>query len=156
MQKIQLALVLPETAAIVAASIQVDTLETDCGTDAAKDIEHDRTSVERWLLSYASYYENEGYQLNKFLSDVVTHGCASGIIGSLIYTHECISFYDRFESDIWDLISDHLDCSGMTFGQFIDGFRDMSADCVESFKNMLAWFAVETVALKLWDENDAR
>jgi len=156
MQTIQFAIVPLEKAAILAATIQKDTLETDCGTDAAKDIKHDRTSIERWLLSYASFYENEGYRLNQFLSDVVTHGCASGIISSLIYTHECISFYDRFESDIWELISDHLDCSGLTFGQFIDSFNDIEADCIESFKNMLAWFAVETVALKLWDENDTR
>jgi len=156
MQNIQLAIVLQEKAAVLAATIQMDTLGTDCGTDAAKDLEHDLTRIERWLLSYASFYENEGYQLNKFLSDIVQHGCASGIISSLIYTHECISFYDQFEADIWELVSDHLNCSGITFGQFIDSFNDIEADCVESFKNMLAWFAVEAVALKLWDANDAR
>jgi len=154
MQKIQLAIVPQEKAAIVAATIQRDPLETDCGTDAAKDTEHDRTPIERWLLSYALSYENEGYHLNKFLSDVVTHGCASGIISSMIYTYECIDFYDRFESDIWELVVEYMDSSGMSFGDFIDSFRDMDVDGIGSFKTMLSWVAVETVAMKLSDDHD--
>ena len=40
--------------------------------------------------------------------DVATHGVESGAIGELIYTSDVVNFFDRYEQDIEDVITDYL------------------------------------------------
>jgi len=156
MQTLKIALVAPIPAAIQAASSASSAnAETQPGTDAGSLSETSQTPLENWLLAYASDYQNEGYPYKRFLSDLITHGCGSGIISTLIYTHECIDFYTRFEDDIWDIVTEYLDSTGDTFGQFMDSFRDLEADCPGTFKTMLSWFAVEQTADQLLQRIDS-
>ena len=43
------------------------------------------------------------------IEDVATHGVQSGAIGSLIYTNDVVNFFDRYEQDIENVITEYLE-----------------------------------------------
>ena len=88
---------------------------------------------------------------DSFLRDLACHGCASGIVGSLIYYSDCIAFYDQFEGDIWELVEDYLDGTGLSLLDFMAGFSQPVVGLL-FLKTMFSWFAVELLAGQ-WIEN---
>lgn len=52
------------------------------------------------------------------VKDVATHGVQSGAIGRLIYTSDVVNFFDRYEQDITDVITNYLE--GVTGVQYFD------------------------------------
>lgn len=100
-------------------------------------------SLEAWLMRLVCSYK--GCSAFDQLNDIVHHGCSSGCISVLIYYHDCVKFYARFEEEIWAKITDFRESTGFTMGQFLDGFNT-SIDDPTSFKTSLAWFAVEHTA----------
>jgi len=75
-----------------------------------------------------------------FLSDVLAHGCISGVVGSMIYYRDTHAFYDHHYDEIEEL---RLDWQAET-GQPIEIKGDL--------KNFLAWFAFEHTAFVLMHE----
>lgn len=49
-----------------------------------------------------------GYE-ESTVRDVATHGVQSGAIGSLIYTNDVVNFFDRYEQDIENVITEYLE-----------------------------------------------
>lgn len=43
------------------------------------------------------------------IEDVATYGVQSGAIGELIYTSDVVNFFDRYEQDITDVITEYLE-----------------------------------------------
>lgn len=43
------------------------------------------------------------------VKDVATYGVQSGAIGRLIYTSDVVNFFDRYEQDITDVITEYLE-----------------------------------------------
>ena len=52
------------------------------------------------------------------IEDVATHGVQSGAIGSLIYTNDVVNFFDRYEQDIENVITEYFE--GVTGEQYYD------------------------------------
>ena len=52
------------------------------------------------------------------VTDVATHGVQSGAIGSLIYTNDVVNFFDRYEQDIENVITEYFE--GVTGEQYYD------------------------------------
>ena len=50
------------------------------------------------------------------VKDVATHGVQSGAIGELIYTSDVVDFFNRYEQDITDVVTDYLE--GVTGEQY--------------------------------------
>ena len=50
--------------------------------------------------------------------DVATYGVQSGAIGELIYTSDVVNFFDRYEQDIENVITDYLE--SVTGEQYYD------------------------------------
>ncbi len=89
------------------------------------------------------------------LEDVAVYGADSGF-GGFTYTAECVEFYDAHSSAIWEmLIEDAEDFGYPNPIAFVASFNrdDMLAD-EDSFKNLLAWYALEQVARDLVDEGE--
>lgn len=77
--------------------------------------------------------------------DVYTHGADSGWPG-FSYTSDCVRFYNRHETAIWELLSDDAENMGESIPQFIAGFRRVDmAYSGDGFKNLLTWYALETI-----------
>ena len=103
----------------------------------------DQKSVKSWVIKWVC--ESVGYNPIDLLTDLTHHGCISGIVSELIYTHDCLRFYDRFEASILEIVDEFLDSTGETFCEFIAHLRPEIAD-LTSLKTTLAWFAVEETA----------
>ena len=74
------------------------------------------------------------------------HGADAGWAG-FTYTRDCVDFYEANEADIWALANEQAEAGGYDnpaamFATF--GRKDMLSD-PDTFKNLLAWFALEEV-----------
>ena len=68
------------------------------------------------------------------VKDVAIYGVESGAIGELIYTNDVINFFDRYEQDIENVITDYLE--GVTGEQYYDLLNyDLMRD-LENYANI--------------------
>ena len=79
-------------------------------------------------------------------SDVLEHGCQSGIVTSLIYYDDTTKFYDNHKAEINALLYDLMAETGIynpsdLFGDKWDCEDPLALDVLN--KNLLAWFAFE-------------
>lgn len=79
-------------------------------------------------------------------SDVLEHGCQSGIVSSLIYYDDTTKFYDNHKAEINALLYDLMAETGIynpseLFGDKWDREDPLALDVLN--KNLLAWFAFE-------------
>lgn len=66
--------------------------------------------------------------------DVATHGVQSGAIGRLIYTSDVVNFFDRYEQDIEEVITDYLE--GVTGAQYYDLLNYELMSDLENYANV--------------------
>jgi hypothetical protein len=73
-------------------------------------------------------------------------GCASGTVGHLIYTRDCVRFYRAHKAEIHTLLADMLDSMGVASPAELFGDKweagDWSAS-EDANQNLLAWFGFE-------------
>lgn len=48
----------------------------------------------------------------EYLTDLLSHGCVSGMVGSLIYYHDTHAFFDKHYDEIEDLRQEFEDSTG--------------------------------------------
>jgi hypothetical protein len=80
----------------------------------------------------------EGYELQDVISDVLNHGCASGIVGALTYYSQTRKFFIDNMDEIFDL-----------YNEYIQEFGGIGFDL--DF-NSLSWFAFEEMTRIIADE----
>ena len=74
------------------------------------------------------------------LSEVVNHGCKSGVCSEHIYYADTISFFDKYEAEILDLI--HIRYGSDTL---VEIFKSYDA-CYDGYRNDCCWLFIENVA----------
>ena len=74
------------------------------------------------------------------LSEVVNHGCKSGVCSEHIYYADTISFFDKYEAEILDLI--HIRYGSDTL---VEIFKQHDA-CYDAYRNDCCWLFIENVA----------
>ena len=74
------------------------------------------------------------------VEEMVTYGCASGIVLALIYNSDTDKFFNNHTDEIFELIEDAKQ----------EGIIDMNNFTLS--KNNLAWFAFETIAQEIYQE----
>lgn len=96
--------------------------------------------------------EAEG-NVDAYIEDLRQHGCVSGMVRGLLYYKDTCDFYRRHEDEIWNLIVDTQENLGymdpFSFLAMLNGAKNVRD--VTTFKNLLAWFAFEETASKLYD-----
>ncbi|VEV88381.1 hypothetical protein [Staphylococcus phage Stab23] len=75
----------------------------------------------------------QGQEANT-IEDVATHGVQSGAIGSLIYTNDVVNFFDRYEQDIENVITEYLE--GVTGEQYYDLLNYELMSDLENYANV--------------------
>lgn len=78
------------------------------------------------------------------LEDVARHGADCGYVGFTLYS-DTIAFYDRFERLIWEALEEDANSQGVNVMTLIGTFKTQPSD-LDTFKNLLAWYALEHVA----------
>ena len=81
----------------------------------------------------------EGYELQDVITDVLNHGCASGIVGALTYYSQTRKFFIDNMDEIFDLYNEYVQ-------EFGEGLR------FEIDFNSLSWFAFEEVTRQIANE----
>ena len=80
--------------------------------------------------------------------EIVDHGCQSGVCSQHIYYGDTIKFFDTYEDEIIDCVSDVLGVEVLSETlQANDGNLDM-------YKNDLTWTFIELVAMQVVDDVD--
>ena len=74
------------------------------------------------------------------LAEIVNHGCKSGVCSQHIYYVDTISFFDKYEGEILDLI--HIRYGVDTL---VDIFKEHDA-CYDAYRNDCCWLFIENVA----------
>ena len=74
------------------------------------------------------------------VEEIVTYGCQSGVVTSLITYTDTETFFDTYANEIFELVEDMKQ----------EGLIDMNN--FELSKNNFAWFAFETIAQEIYQE----
>jgi len=80
------------------------------------------------------------------LKEIANHGCQSGVCSQHIYYGDTIQFYETFETDIVEYISDEY---GTEF--LVELFKKADVD-LTIYKNNVCWAFIESVAYETVDE----
>lgn len=95
---------------------------------------------DNYLKDYVINYIVDNYEENSiktFFSDLLSHGCVSGMISSLVYYTDTHKFYDEYYNEIEELRKEMEECLGESI--LVKG----------DLKNFYAWFAFEETTRKL-------
>ena len=87
----------------------------------------------------------ESYDLET-LREIVEHGCVSGVAHDHIYYSDTIKFFDEYEDEIIEYISDTLG------GEFNEELWTNNPCNITGYKNDTTWTYIELVASQLVDE----
>ena len=82
--------------------------------------------------------------------DIANHGADAGF-PCITYTADTIKLFDRFGDEIWEMaVQEAENCGCKNVAEMIAGFnRSDMLDDLATFKNLMVWFACETLAKDL-------
>ena len=89
----------------------------------------------------------ESYSLEE-LKEIADHGCQSGLCSQHIYYGDTIKFFETYEDEIVDRITDVYGIDTL-----VSIFRQAEASLTH-YKNDLCWMFIEMVAMEAVDEYD--
>jgi len=108
-------------------------------------------NIKQWLTD-----EVKNGSIN--LKEVTKHGCVSGCVSSLIYYEDTVKFHDKHKEEIWERLYDEYKDFGcdsvIDYIASLNGSKDVQS--LDEFKNLLAWYAVESVANEILNEEENR
>jgi hypothetical protein len=85
--------------------------------------------------------------LKSYASDLANHGADCGF-PCITYTSDTVKIFDRFGDEIWDMAVERasdMGCKNVV--EMIASFkRSDMLDDLATFKNLMVWFACETLA----------
>ncbi len=110
--------------------------------------------VQRWANERAADYDNGATGV---LKDLAYGGGSSGMISHLIYTADCVKFYQTHRREISALLAETTESTGeydlsKVFSNTTWEKEDPLAQ-EDGNRNILAWFGFEETARKLADLN---
>ena len=104
--------------------------------------------VARWANARGKDYDNGA---KGPVSELLKHGCQSGMVSNLIYYTDTVRFYKSHMAEIDAMLKDVLDDTGYSlselFGDKWDNDDPLARDTLN--QNLLAWFGFEETARRL-------
>ncbi len=114
------------------------------------------TSLENKVKSICKEYAKEyDSGMTGFMSDLQQGGCQSGMVSELIYYSDTVEFYKKYQEEINTLLAETIEEIGSNpsdvFGDKWDKTDPLAVE--EGNQNLLAWFAFEETANRLFGSN---
>ena len=105
-------------------------------------------SVTDYIIDKWGEYDDK----KNIVTDVLEHGCQSGIVGSLIYYDDTTAYYETNKNAINELLYETMDECGIydlskLFGDKWDKEDPLAIDVLN--QNLLAWFGFEETMRKV-------
>jgi hypothetical protein len=114
--------------------------------------------VQAWANSRGRDYDNGAAGV---LKDLAYGGCSSGMVSHLIYTTDCVKFFETHRREISELLKEMMESTGehdlsKLFNNPNCPTWDASDPLAQedSNRNLLAWFGFEETARVLADRNE--
>lgn len=105
---------------------------------------------ENMLTNYVidSIMERSINERINFITELLNHGCISGLVSELIYYSDTTKFYARFKSEIFDLADEQAKEIGYTSAmELIANLRGAKdCNCIDQLENLLSWYGFEETA----------
>lgn len=97
--------------------------------------------------------DDPDYGEQEIFADIANHGADTGWSG-FTYTSEAVEFFDAHEDTIMELAQEDADSFGYAnVAELVATFtRADMADTMDGYKNLMAWYALETVARRIVDD----
>lgn len=95
-----------------------------------------------YILDRWGDYDEKRY----IFTDVLHYGCQSGTVGFLIYYRDTVAFYQKYRSEIGELLCDEMRDTGLYAMTELFGDRYDEEDPLANEthnQNLLAWFGFE-------------
>ena len=94
--------------------------------------------------------------LSEQARDIAEHG-ADADWPCITYTADCCDLFDQFADEIWDhAVQEAEDFGCKNVAEMIAGFgRSDMLETWDTFRNLMLWYACETVARQITDEQEA-
>ena len=115
-------------------------------------IMRDGTKLEKEVCRYILDEWSDCTDKKAIFTDVLYHGCQSGIVGSLIYYTDTVAFYKRHREEINALLQETMDeCGSYNPADLFGGKWDKEDPLVlDTYnQNLLAWFGFEETMRKI-------
>lgn len=116
-------------------------------------VSRNATRLEKRVAKMINSKVENGYSLESILKDLFYGGCASGMIGELIYTYDCVRFYKLYRKDIDSLVYNLCNDTGCSPNQFSGWDKEDPFARGDNNQNILAWVGFEETARQLSHEN---
>ena len=105
-----------------------------------------KSALTDYVLDYVLEQWDDYDDKKVIFSDVLEHGCQSGIVSSLIYYDDTTNFFDNHKGEIDALLYEVMQETGIynpleLFGDKWDREDPLALDVLN--KNLLAWFGFE-------------
>ena len=81
--------------------------------------------------------------------EIVEHGCVNGAAHDHIYYKDTLSFFDKYEDEMTDYITDTLG------DEAIDSLWNQNPSNITGYKNDVGWSFIELVAMSIVEGVDA-
>ena len=129
-----------------------------------ENIENLKNKTNSGLTEYVCDYIIDNWDSSRddddnksILTDILEYGCESGSCSALIYYSQTLKFYEDYENEINELLSNLLDSYGCKspsklFGKNWDNTDPLAHS--EHNQNLLAWFAFEETMRNVASEFD--
>ena len=135
---------------------QIEDEETENLDNLIQEWEEKSPLHERVISEIVEDSENyEGTKLDRIKSRLgdVSHGLATGVVGSLIYYSDTTKFFDEYYDDIWDVIEELAD-----YG--LEPMEAIKRNCSETeilmgsdnVKNWVVWMVYEEIAYQFYND----
>jgi len=99
-------------------------------------------------------HNNEGrdqllkdYDLEQ-MQEIASHGCESGVCSEHIYYADTVAFFDKYEGEILDLITERWGTD-----ELVSIFKRSDA-CYDMYRNECTWFFIQEVAQDVVQDNE--
>lgn len=100
-----------------------------------------RKAVLKYLIDRYHDYND----IEDCIGEILTHGCSSGCVSSLIYYRDTLEFYNQFKEEINELLYDVMHNVGMfAIKEFLNNWDITDPLALDTNnQNILAWFGFE-------------
>ena len=82
------------------------------------------------------------------LQEIVDHGCAAGCAKNHIYYKETVKFFDDFEHEITDFLTESIGNEFLT-----ETFKNNEGN-IQGYKNDIVWTFIEIIAMNELDDEE--
>lgn len=107
--------------------------------------EGEENTLRSYVLEYLIDRFDDYDKIEDCINEILSYGCASGCVSSLIYYRDTLTFYERFSSEINTMVYELCrNCNTFVMHELFSRWDETDPLCLETNnRNLLAWFGFE-------------